>query len=342
MSCQDTEERIAMVRCFVTGGTGFVGSHIVRLLSEGNHEVTVLVRESSKLDLIDGLSFKKAIGDVTNIECLETGTPDDTDWLFHNAAIMSDWGGKNRFFSVNVEGTRNILDVMRKKEIPNLIYTSSTAVYGFPNLEQPMNENTPWKPMNNYQKSKAAAESLVQQYIKDYGIKAAIVRAPSVFGRGDMYTGPQLLDFIKKGSMVTFGGGDNPQSYVHGEDFARLLVLCAERMETAGGNVYNVTSFDCIFKEFLEAVAEEVGAEKKFRNMPYSLSLAMGSFMGRLYKAFNRKNAPILTAFRVKLFGTSYLIDRSKAENELGFKPNWDMQSTVKDIVDWGGTIKPR
>ncbi len=331
-----------MVRCFVTGGTGFVGSYIVRLLTEKKHEVKVLVRESSNLDLIDGLSFEKAIGDVTNIESLEKGITDDTEWLFHNAAIMADWGGKEHFFKVNVEGTRNILEVMRKKDIPSLIYTSSTAVYGFPNLSKPMNEETPWKPMNNYQKSKAEAETLVRQYISDYGIKATIVRAPSVFGKGDMFTGPQLIEYIKKGRMVTFGGGMNPQSYSHGEDFAQLLVLCAEKFDIASGNAYNVASFDCIYKEFLEALADELGAEKKFWNLPYSMSIAIGSFLGRLYKAFNRKNAPLLTAFRVKLFGSKYLIDVSKAEQELGFTPKWDLQSTVKDVVEWGGTVKAR
>ena len=331
-----------MVRCFVTGGTGFVGSHIIRQLTDRNHEVSVLVRESSNFDLIEGLPHMKVIGDITNIESLEVGIPDDTEWLFHNAAIMSDWGGKEHFFKVNVEGTRNILDVMRMKDIPSLIYTSSTALYGFPNLSEHMNEETPWKPMTNYQRSKAEAETLVRQYMSDYGIKATMVRAPSVFGRGDMYTGPQLIEFIKKGSMVTFGGGMNPQSYSHGEDFAQLLVLCAEKFDIASGNAYNVASFDCTFKEFLEALADGLGADKKFRNIPYSISLAIGSFLGRLYKAFNRKNAPLLTAFRVKLFGSNYLIDISKAKQELGFTPKWDMQSTVKDIVEWGGVVKPR
>ena len=331
-----------MVRCFVTGGTGFVGSHIVRLLNEKNQDVTILVRENSSLDQIDGLSFTTVIGDVTNIESLENGIPSDTEWLFHNAAIMSDWGSLNRFSKVNVEGTRNILDVMRKKDIPNLIFTSSSAVYGFQNLDKPMDEETPWKPMSNYQKSKAIAESLVSQYITDYGIKATMVRAPTVFGKGDMFTGPQFVDFIKNGNMVTFGGGNQLQSYSHGEDFARLLVLCAEKMDIAAGNAYNITSFDCRFKELLEAIADEVGAVKKFRNFPYSLSLVLGSLMEGLYRAFNRNNAPLLTSFRVKLFGTTYLIDSSKAERDLGYKPKWNLKSTVKDIVDSAGQVKTR
>ena len=331
-----------MTSCFVTGGTGFVGSHIVRLLTEQNHEVSILAREKSNFDLIQGLTFKKAIGDVADIESLRQGIPDDTEWLFHNAAIMAEWGSKKHFFSVNVEGTRNILEVVRQKDIPSLIYTSSTAVYGFPNSSEPMDEDTPWKPMNNYQKSKAESEILVRQYASEYGIKATMVRTGTVLGKGDLYTGPQLIGFLRSGSMVTFGGGDNPQSFSHGEDFARCLVLTAENFDKAAGNAYNTASFDCTQNEFLDALSDELGVEKKYRNMPYAISVGLGAFLARLYMAFNRKRAPLLTSFRVKLFGSKYLIDISKAERDLGYTPIWDLQSTVKDMVEWGGTVKPR
>ncbi|MDH4214142.1 MAG: NAD(P)-dependent oxidoreductase [Candidatus Thorarchaeota archaeon] len=331
-----------MVRCFITGATGFVGSHIVNQLNIRDHDVSILARNSSSFNLLEGMNYSVVTGDVTNMESLKQGIPDDTEWLFHNAAIMAEWGSKKRFFSVNVEGTRNILEIARLKEIPNLIFTSSTAVYGFPNKRTPLNENDEWKPMNNYQKSKAESEKLVRQYIRDQGMKAAMVRAPTVLGRGDMYTGPQMIEFLKGGRMVTFRRGENPQSYCHGEDFARCLVLCAENMDKAADNAYNVASFDCTFKEFLDALADELGAEKNYRNFPYTVSVCLGSMMSGLYKAFNRKNAPLLTAFRVKLFGTKYLIDISKAKEEIGYTPKWDLISTVKDIVEWGGTVKPR
>lgn len=79
-----------MVKCFVTGGNGFVGSHIVKQLTERGHDITLLLRESSNLDILDDISFSKVIGDVTDIESLQRGIPDDTEWLFHNAAVMAD------------------------------------------------------------------------------------------------------------------------------------------------------------------------------------------------------------------------------------------------------------
>ncbi len=331
-----------MVKCLVTGGNGFVGSHIVRLLVNRGHDVSVLLRDSSSIELIKDLPFTKVIGDVTDKQSLEQVISNDIEWLFHNAAVMADWGGKSHFYPVNVEGTRNILEEVRKKDIPRLIFTSSTAVYGFPNKDEPIDEKAPWKPMNTYQKSKAESESLIREYISEYGVRASMVRAPVVVGRGDMFTGPQIIERLKNGNMVTFGGGNNVQSYVHGEDFANCLILTAENFEKANENAYNVKSFDCTMTQFLDATATELGVEKKYMNIPYGFAVATGSFLEGLYRAFNRKNAPALTSFRVKMFGSKYLIDTTKAMQELGYEPKWNLETTVRDMVEWGGFVKPR
>ena len=331
-----------MTRCFITGGTGFIGSHIVRTLIEREHEVSTLIRKSSNLDLIKGLEAKTVIGDVTDPESLDVGITEDIEWLFHNAAIMKDWGGKDHFNPINVEGTRNILEIVRKKDIPQLIYTSSTAVYGFPNESEPMNEDHSWAPMSPYQDSKAEAESLLREYVGDYGIKVSIVRPPMVLGHGDMFTGPQFIDYLKNGKMVLIGGGKNIQSIAHGHDVARLLVLTAEKFHKAAGNAYNSVSFTIEMRLLFEALAEELGVSKKFRNIPYKLAVGMGKMMGSLYGVFGRKNAPLITDFRAKMLGSNYYIDSTKAERELGFIPKWDLQSTVLDMVTWGGSVKSR
>ncbi len=331
-----------MVNCFVTGGNGFVGSHIVRQLCDRGHDVMLLLRESSKLDLLDGLSYSKTLGDVTDFESLNRGISEDIEWLFHNAAIMADWGSKKHFYPVNVEGTRNILEVVRMKDIPQLIYTSSTAVYGFPNKSQPMIEDDEWAPINNYQKSKTEAEKLIIEYTENYGVKATRVRPPTVVGKGDLFTGPQIIDFLKRESMVTFGGGENLQSFVHGEDVGSCIVLAAENFSKSQGQAYNVSSFTVTFKEFIDSLADELNVSKNYRNFPYTAALGMGKIVGGLYRAFNKRNAPLIHDFLVKLFGTTYIVSNQKAMEQLGFKPKWDLESTAKDMVEWGGYVKPR
>ncbi len=314
----------------------------MRLLTEEGHEVTTLVRKSSSTELIDGLPVKNVAGDVTDSESLMRGVPDDTEWFFHNAAIMAEWGGRAHFHPVNVEGTQNVLETIRKKNIPRLIYTSSTAVYGFPNKKEPITEDWPWRPSNEYQDSKIAAEDLIRKYMKAYGIKATMVRPPTVLGRGDMYTGPQMIEVLKQGGMYYFGDGSNIQSFVHAEDTARCLILAAEKFDKSSGNAYNVVSFTSRFREFIEALQEGLDAPRRVRKMPYRVAWALGGLLGGLYKAFLRRTGPPLTTFRVKLFGTNYLIDGTKAKEDLGFEPTWNLESTVKDMIEWGGVVKPR
>ncbi len=331
-----------MVKCFVTGGNGFVGSHIVRQLAEKGHDLTLLLRGNSNTDLIEGVEFRRTIGDVTDLASLENAIPDDCEWLFHNAAIMSEWGSRDHFYPVNVEGTRNILEIMQRKDIPYLIHTSSTAVYGFPDSKDPVTEEREWNPPGNYQKSKTEAEALILEYEQTYGIKATRVRPPTVLGHGDLYTGPQFIERVKQGSMAVFGKGDALQSYVHGSDVGKCIVLAAENHDKSMGNAYNVVSFIATFREFLEQLAEELDAPKKFRSIPYGVAVGIGKIASAVYSAFRRKNPPVLTDFLPRMFGSDYVISNQKARDELGFVPDWDLDSTVKDMVAWGGYVKPR
>ncbi|MFW9793315.1 MAG: NAD-dependent epimerase/dehydratase family protein, partial [Candidatus Thorarchaeota archaeon] len=161
-------------------------------------------------------------------------------------------------------------------------------------------------------------------------------------GKGDMFTGPQIIERIQDGEMFTFGGGNNQQSYAHGEDFARCIILAAEKFDIAAGNAFNVTSFTCTFKELLEAIAEEIDASKDFTNLPYTLTVALGAVAAGVYRAFHREKSPLVTPFRVKLFGSTYIIDSTKAAKTLGYAPKWNLKSTVHDMVQWGGTVKAR
>ncbi len=318
------------------------GSHVVRLLDAMGHEVDVLMRETSDPHLIHNLRYQKKIGDVTNPDSLENAISDETEWLFHNAAIMVDWGGEDHFFPVNVEGTRNVLESARMKDIPNFIFTSSTALYGFPNNDIPMTEETEIAPTNAYQRSKVAAEKLVRKICSQHGIKHTVIRPPVVFGHGDMFTGPIFIERLKEGGMYVFSGGKNVQSFVHAEDVARALVLAAEKINQANDNAYNVVSFTCEFRELLEALAKELDIEPKWRSIPYRVTTGLGGIAEDLYEKLGRENAPVLTKFRANMLGSTYIIDWSKLEEELGYEPKWDLNSTARDMVEWGGFVKPR
>ncbi|MHA2424450.1 MAG: NAD-dependent epimerase/dehydratase family protein, partial [Candidatus Thorarchaeota archaeon] len=263
------------MRVFVTGGTGFLGSHLMRILNERGHETTLLVRPTSNLELIQKLTFSKVEGDITDRQSMFEAIPENTDVIFHNASRMSNWGHKKRFWPQNVEGTLNALEAARQKDIPTFIYTSSGVVYGFPS--EPVTEDTPLNPANVYAESKAVAEQHVLDYHRDHGIKSVIVRPPMMLGRCDTHSGPLLRKMVHDNQFFMFGKCDRDISIAHAEDVARCLVDVSENIHRTNGEAYNVVSFDKSWHDFCAEFLEEINLGVKMKTLPYSICYGMAA-----------------------------------------------------------------
>ncbi len=327
---------------FVTGGTGFLGSHLMRVLHERNHEITLLTRPTSSMDLIDGLRFTSVEGDITDLQSMLDGVPEDIEVLFHIAGRMTNWGHRKRFWPQNVEGTVNTLEAARRKDVDTFIYTSSCVVYGFP--EEPVTEEAPLNPGNIYAESKAVAEQHVLDYNKDYGLNTVILRPPLVLGRGDGYCGPMLREMAEANQFFMFGKCTNPISMVHAEDVARCLVDAAEKIDRTKGEIYNVVAFDSPWCEFCDKYLEATNLGYGMKKLPYSVCYGLAAIGEHLYKAFNRKSAPLsnFTTWTVKLFGKGFRIDGSKIHDHIGFESKWDRSEIIKDMLSCDSEFRPR
>ncbi len=330
------------MRVFVTGGTGFLGSHLMSVLSERNHNITLLTRPTSSLQLLEGLSYTKVDGDITNPQSLLSGVPDDIEVFFHNAARMTNWGHRNRFWPQNVEGTLNALETARRKDIQTFIYTSSGVVYGFP--QDSVTEDAPLNPGNIYAESKVAAELHVLDYNRNHGLDTVIFRPPLVLGKGDGYCGPMLREMAESNRFFMFGECTNPISMVHANDVARCLVDAAEKIDRTKGEIYNVVAFDSPWCEFCGKYLEATNLGHGMKKLPYSVCYGMAAIGERLYKAFNRKSAPLdnFTTWTVKLFGKGFRIDGSKIHDHIGFEPRWDRSAIIKDMLSCNSQYRPR
>lgn len=231
------------MRCLVTGGAGFIGSNVVRLLLERGHAVTVLDNVStgyaSNLDPYPDAELVR--GDIRDAEAVQK-TMSGKDAVFHLAASV---GNKKSIdepiydASHNVLGTINVLEAMRAHDVGTVVYSSSAGIFGEPQYE-PVDEKHPVEPDSPYGATKLCGEKLVLSYMKLYGIKAAALRYFNVYGenqRFDAYGNviPIFASRIARGEPITiFGDGEQTRDFIDVRDVAAANVAAAENPEASG------------------------------------------------------------------------------------------------------------
>ena len=306
------------MKVFITGASGFIGRYLIEELRANDYQLVGLSRKTHQT--AKGIKFIK--GDITKPETFSKYLK-DIDIVYHNAAYAMDWGKKKDFHEINVQGTRNVAEACLRQGVNRLIYTSSAGVYGYPKKDEIITEKTEKKPLNMYQKTKYEGEKVLRDY-DDLVVSA--IRPPLVFGPGS----PALkiaFSNLRNGTMMYIGDGNQKITIAHPRDVAKCMRLIAEHDKT--GDVFNVASFICQIKEFMQQTAKESGLKPPTKHVPFALAYTVAWFT-ELFK----KN-PTLTRFRVKSLGTTRRISAEKATQKLGYTPTYDFSTTIKEISAW-------
>jgi len=219
----------------VTGGAGFVGSHLVKLLVEEGHKITVIDnlhkgKKENLASVINKIEFQKT--DIRDYESMKKVLK-NIDGVFHQAAltvVQDSFSRPEEYFDVNVRGTENIFKLASENKF-KVVYASSSSVYGH-KLETPITEDVERNPINPYGKTKLEAEYLVEKYSK-LNTEIIGLRYFNIFGKGQTleYAGviTKFLDRINEGKApIIFGGGSQIRDFVHVSDVARANLLAME------------------------------------------------------------------------------------------------------------------
>jgi len=260
------------MRVLVTGGAGFIGSHLVnRLVKEGYRVRVVDNLSSGRLENIkhhiDARTIELVIGDLKDPQTALKAV-EGVDAVFHFAAnpeVRVSTTNPEVHFNENVVATFNLLEAMRKRGVRELVFASSSSVYGEPE-EIPVDENAPMRPISVYGASKASCENLIHAYSKLYGIKAVSIRYANVVG-------PRLRhgvvwDFIVKlkrnpRELEILGDGKQTRSYIYIDDAVEATMM-AWRKTSTQFEVYNIGSEDWIT---VDEVVDEVIKAMELRNV---------------------------------------------------------------------------
>ncbi|MFX1505176.1 MAG: NAD-dependent epimerase/dehydratase family protein [Promethearchaeota archaeon] len=320
----------------VTGGSGFVGSHIVDALEKqfSPLSISLIVRDQTKVNARVESGMVIFQGDITSPKAVSHAiTNFQPDLVIHAAALADDWAPLSRLMEVNAQGTQNIIDVMTQSSSANsLIYISSSGVYPRKTGTH-ISEDTPYDPFGDYHKSKVAAEKIVKNAIEKKLIEGTILRPPNVMGIRDFTHMARICQAIKIGKFPLINNGKAVQTWVAAEDLAHAVILAITRQEKANGQIYNVKSFEIAVKDLYDLIVLKLNISKPPKNYPYYLAY-IGGFVSEMVGKIKGKPST-LNRYRVIKFSKDRLFDDTKIRSELGYLPKATAEATIIDTVDW-------
>lgn len=310
-----------MTTSLVTGGSGYFGSLLVQRLRAAGHQVRIL-------DLNDAddrpADVEIVLGDIRDAATV-TAAVDGVDLVFNNVAQVPLAKDHRLLRTVNVDGTRLLLDAAAKAGVSKVVHTSSSAVFGVPE-SNPVLPTTVPSPAEAYGHAKLAAEWACLDAASK-GLDVSIVRPRTILGHGRLGIFGILFDWIADGAdVVVLGDGSNRYQFVHADDLAEVCLLAAAH---SGPMIVNAgTDRFGTMRESLESLCRHAGTGAKVRSLPArATSLAMQAAAGLRIAPF----AP----YHWIMYSKSMWFDIDHARESLGWQPRYSNEEMFAASYDW-------
>lgn len=345
------------MKIFITGGTGFIGSHLVdRLVKEG-HEVTCLVKkdlsflkklgtEAVSIKYLKSLDVNIVFGDLRNKKSLIKAAKKakDVDIVFHLGALARayEYLGVKDYFLTNARGTRNLLEAFKNRRIEKFIYISSIEAVGG-SSGKPLTEETPCNPVGIYGITKRLGELAVLEYFQKYNMPNCIIRLPMTYGPRSTLLWPRLFNLVRKGIYPIVGDGNTKFEFCYVENEVEGMMRAIETNGIEGEIFFISDERSYKIREVLEEIAKLMGVNLKIIHLPYPFAYTIAiscEALSKIFKfypfsvpetgrpAFSRKTIRWTTK-------DTWVCDISKAKRVLKYKPPFSLREGLKRTIDW-------
>jgi nucleoside-diphosphate-sugar epimerase len=323
------------VRLLVTGGTGFIGSHLAEEGRRRGAEVVVLgltdrPEEQANAELLLRSGAEVLSGSITDPELCRRAARGATH-IFHLAVAMREGGKGDAFFeSINLDGTRHLLEAATAQRVERFVYCSTIGIYGHraPGITS---EESPLAPGNIYERTKVSAERLVRDFAEGCGLPCLVLRPADVYGPRDQRL-LKLFKGISRGRFPLFGSGQGRRHMVYVDDVVSAFFRACEREEAVGEGLIVAGPRACTLRELIDEVTHATGSSRYGLRLPLAPMLALAAVVEDGCAAL--KLDPPIYRRRMDFFHSDSEFDTSRARRVLGWEPQVDLPEGIRRTLE--------
>jgi dihydroflavonol-4-reductase len=321
------------MKAFVTGATGFVGSHVAQALAAQGADLRLLVRASSNTDNIAGLQAERVTGDLRDPDSLKRAMQ-GCDFVFHVAADYRLWvRDPEQMYRSNVEGTRAIIEAAQQSGVRRVIYTSSVATMGFTTTGHLADELSPVSladMVGHYKRSKFMAEQVALEAGRN-GANVVVVNPTTPVGEQDIKptpTGRIIVDFLKRNFPAYVDTGLNVADV---KEVARGHLLAMEK--AVPGQRYILGGENLTLKQILDKLSALTGLPSPTTRVPHAVAMGFAVF-DQFFTGMVLRKEPRATVDAVRMGRKKMFASSAKAERQLGYRVV-PVENALERAVHW-------
>lgn len=306
------------MKVFITGSTGFIGTHLIERLARDDHELYCLVRKTSDVRVLEKVGATLIIGDVTDKASMLEGMQ-GCDWIANLANIYELWVSDRQVYTdVNVHGTRNVMECALEAGVSKVVHVSTNAVYGKP-ADCPFSEESPVGPVrfSEYAQSKYDGDLLAWELYEKKGLPLVTIHPGCVLGPGDTKATGRYIQNLVHRRMPVRVFPDSVLTWVHVRDVVEAIVRALEKKDNIGEK-YLLGKYQLPLQEFGETVCDIAGVPLPGIRLPDFLVQMNAALLTWLAGLIKKPPMLGMSVDQIRSMKKGFRFDGSKAERELG------------------------